>query len=210
MLQNEEYTDEVFLNHIHAYDCMFIDCTFKKGCTLEKCNLQKCHIDGRSIIRNSYCFRVDVTDGRFYRSTLESVHGHGQAQGCLIKTDVDLQLIECNLSQWCPQRKPKLKLPFEFDAEGMIVYKLFGKTWYAQPWVPRPGLVILEECNPNPTVECGSGINCGTLEWCQKYQQPGMTLWKCRIRNEWLPFVTVPFDSEKIRTSALEIINEVQ
>jgi uncharacterized protein YjbI with pentapeptide repeats len=90
----------------------------------------------------------------------------------------------------------------ERDDLGFIVYKRIdmqrtGFTQYNAPdtWKIEPGAIIEEIPDPSRTVECGCGVNFGTLEWC-KSNYTSATLWRCRIRYEWLAGVVVPYHTD--------------
>ena len=102
---------------------------------------------------------------------------------------------------------------FECDDRGIIVYKRLGegKTQYAPPahWEERIGAILTETVNPDRGTECGSGVNFGTLEWCQKNYTEAH-LWKCRIAWLDLAGIVVPFGTDgKARCGRLELLELV-
>jgi hypothetical protein len=98
---------------------------------------------------------------------------------------------------------------FKKTKRGVIVYKCFGGTYSANPaWKIEPGAVISENCNPNPTDDCGCGVNFATLEWVKR-EHPGKTIWRCLIPFAWLPGVVVPWNTDgKARCSKLILLRE--
>lgn len=102
-----------------------------------------------------------------------------------------------------------LKEHFEFTAEGLIAYKVFGYI-YSTPsyWRIEKGSVITENCNFNRNDLCGCGINVGTFNWVT-HQCEG-EVWKVLIRWEWLPGVVVPYNTNgKIRCEKCELVEVV-
>jgi len=102
---------------------------------------------------------------------------------------------------------------FECDDRGIIVYKRLGegKTQYAPPahWEERIGAILTETVNPDRGTECGSGVNFGMLEWCQKNYTEAH-LWKCRIAWIDLAGIIVPFNTDgKARCARLELLELV-
>ena len=102
---------------------------------------------------------------------------------------------------------------FDHDDSGIIVYKRLGDgTQYASPahWREEIGAILTEVVNPDRGTECGSGVNFGTLEWCQKYYTEEH-LWKCRIAWIDLAGVVVPFNKDgKARCGRLELLELVE
>ena len=99
---------------------------------------------------------------------------------------------------------------FEKTAEGYIVYKSFGDRYNApEDWKIEPGSVINEVVNQLPTLDCACGINFATLEWVKR--NTSNDIWKCLIRWEWLPLVTVPYNTDgKARCGRLELIEIIE
>ncbi len=105
-----------------------------------------------------------------------------------------------------------LKENFEFDEKGLIVYKRIGTTAFKSPnnWIIEPNSIIEElGVNPLPTVDCGSGVNFGTLDWCQK-EYTDSSLWKCRINWMDLASVVVPYNTDgRARCQRLELLEKI-
>jgi len=106
-----------------------------------------------------------------------------------------------------------LQKNFESDKKGLIVYKRIGNTSYTTPsdWVIKPKSIIEElGVNPLPTIDCGSGVNFATLEWCKK-EYTSSDLWKCRINWIDLASVVVPYNTDgKARCQRLELLEIVK
>jgi hypothetical protein len=102
-----------------------------------------------------------------------------------------------------------LEKVFEWSEDGLIVYKTFGGQYTPnKKWKIEPGSVIEENVNPNPTNDCGYGINVGTLEWVKNNYKGD--IWKLLIRWKWLPSVVIPYHSEgNIRCSKAEIVEKI-
>jgi len=104
-----------------------------------------------------------------------------------------------------------IKDNFKKTAKGILVYKCFGKHFSPNSaWKIEPGSIISETVNPNRQDDCGSGVNVAPLEVVRKNYKNG-PIWKCLIRNEWLPGVVVPFGTDgKIRCEKVELIEIVE
>jgi len=106
---------------------------------------------------------------------------------------------------------------FEFDDNGLIVFKAFGDTSCKQPdrWDVKPGSVIEEIVNPCRVSTCACGVNCATREWCERFYREeikhgDVVVWRCRIKWRDLPGVVVPYHTDgKIRCARLELIEPV-
>jgi hypothetical protein len=98
---------------------------------------------------------------------------------------------------------------FKKTSRGVIVYKCFHGSYSPNPaWEIKPGSVIAENCNPNPTEECGCGVNFATLAWVKR-EHPGKTAWRCLIPWAWLPGVVIPWNTDgKARCSRLILLRE--
>ena len=100
---------------------------------------------------------------------------------------------------------------FDEDEHGWIVYKTFGA--YKSPpstWTIEPG-TIEEVVNQDPATTCASGINFATLRWIEQDSKcRRLDVWRCRIRYEDAPDITVPYNtSGKARCGRLELIEIV-
>ena len=104
-----------------------------------------------------------------------------------------------------------LEQNFKKTCSGYIVYKTFGK-FKPSPgkWIIEPGSIIEEVVNFDRCIECACGINVATLDWI-KTNCNHIKIYKCLIRWKWLAGVCVPYNTDgKIRTSKLEILEEVK
>lgn len=99
---------------------------------------------------------------------------------------------------------------FQKTQEGYIVYKAFGAE-YKTPeyWEITENSVLTENVNSNRTETCGCGINVAPLKWIQD-RYPNKTIYKLLIKWEWLPGVTVPYNSDgQIRCEKALILGKV-
>ena len=96
---------------------------------------------------------------------------------------------------------------FEFTKSGCLIgYKTFNSSHTSpETWDIKVGQVITENVNPNPTDDCGCGINIATLEWVKKHYSG--TIYKLRVSPKDLMQGCVPYNSDgKIRVSRATII----
>jgi len=106
-----------------------------------------------------------------------------------------------------------LQEQFESDAEGLIVFKAIGDTYYTAPdyWTIEPGAVLKEVCNLTHTSDCACGVNFATPDWIQRnYANQDVTVWRCRI--EWMDLagVVVPYNTDgKARCARLRLLEKV-
>jgi len=103
---------------------------------------------------------------------------------------------------------------FDHDDLGIIVFKRLGSgnTHYPPPahWQEQIGAILTEVVNPDRGTDCGSGVNFGTLEWCQNNYAESH-LWKCRIAWIDLAGVVVPLNTDgKARCGRLELLELVE
>jgi uncharacterized protein YjbI with pentapeptide repeats len=103
---------------------------------------------------------------------------------------------------------------FLLDDKGVLGFKIFG-AFHPAPrhWRLDPGNFITEVANPDPTVECGCGINIGTARWVNTNRPIGMEdaqVWLCRINWIDLASVVVPITTDgKIRANRVELIEKM-
>ncbi len=100
-----------------------------------------------------------------------------------------------------------LEKHFEWTAEGLVVYKVFGLHRDPPPeWRIEPGAILSEVCNPDRGTTSGSGINVGPRRWIEEYS-PLRPIWRCLIRWIDLAGVVVPFRTEgQIRCARLTLL----
>ena len=73
-------------------------------------------------------------------------------------------------------------------------------------WKIEPASFVEEVVNPLPTIDCGCGVNFGTLGWVNA-NYGNADIWRCRIRWEDLAGVVVPYNTDgKARCSRLELL----
>ena len=143
--------------------------------------------------------------------SLANLSGANLSGACLSRADlsgVDLSWVDLsgvknllNPSRWLADN-------FEKDDLGYIVYKKIGDTEHKAPdtWKIEPGSFLEEIVNPLPTVDCGCGVNFGTLDWVNAHYV-NADIWRCRIRWEDLAGVVVPYSADgKARCSRLELL----
>lgn len=101
---------------------------------------------------------------------------------------------------------------FEATKEGVVVYKTFGLHSNPNPaWAVEAGSTLSEVVNPNPTNDCGCGVNVATKEWIKNNDARKPDVWRCLIRWAWLPGVVVPYNTDgKIRCARVELVEIVK
>jgi hypothetical protein len=98
------------------------------------------------------------------------------------------------------------------DNTGFVVYKGIGKTCYAIPahWVISEGSFIEEIANPVVTVECGCGVNFGTLEYIREYHADAEQIWECLLLFEDMAGLIVPWNTDgKCRCERLQLVKQI-
>ena len=64
----------------------------------------------------------------------------------------------------------------------------------------------IETVNPDRCTDCGSGVNFGSREWCERNYTEA-DLWRCRIEWEDLADVVVPYGTDgKARCARLRLL----
>ena len=94
---------------------------------------------------------------------------------------------------------------------GVFAYKTFANH-YPPPdsWRQEPGAEIHENVNPLPTIDCGCGVNVGTLEWCREHGGSG-PIWQLLIKWEWLAAGVIPYRTDgKFRVPRVRLIEVVE
>jgi hypothetical protein len=99
---------------------------------------------------------------------------------------------------------------FEFDASGMLCYKVFGVLYdVPERWTIEEGSVIRENVNPHRTLDCACGVNVATRQWMRGYNFPSREIWRCRIAWPDLAGVVVPYDPDgKIRAERVRLLEK--
>jgi hypothetical protein len=95
---------------------------------------------------------------------------------------------------------------------GIEAYKTFGL--YNQPpesWKQEPGAEISEVVNPNPTDDCGSGVNVATLDWVRRNNDKNLPIWKVLVKWEWMVGAVVPYGTDgKFRVPRAKLVEIVE
>jgi uncharacterized protein YjbI with pentapeptide repeats len=95
---------------------------------------------------------------------------------------------------------------------GIEAYKIFGL--YNQPpesWKQEPGAEISEVVNPNPTDDCGSGVNVATLDWVRRHNDEDLPIWKVLVKWEWMVGAVVPYATDgKFRVPRAKLVEVVE
>ncbi len=95
---------------------------------------------------------------------------------------------------------------------GIEAYKTFGL--YNQPpesWKQEPGAEISEVVNPNPTDDCGCGVNVATLDWVRRNNDEDLPIWKVLVKWEWMVGAVVPYGTDgKFRVPRAKLVEVVE
>jgi len=156
------------------------------GAMLSNANLSEADLSGANL---SW---ADLSGARLFHTNLSKTNLSG-AKGLALATEY-------------------LEENFEWTAEGMIGYKIFGLFKTPNPnWVIEPNAVLTENVLSNRELECACGINVATLDWCRTNKRKYHTIWKVIILNAWLPGVVVPYHTAgKIRTEKLQLLEKIE
>ena len=94
--------------------------------------------------------------------------------------------------------------------EGYIVYKVFGSVYNpSKSWKIEEGSVIEEVVNSHRCIECGCGINFGTLEFVREMRQD-LPIWECLLSWEDLADLVVPYTTTgKARCGKLTVLRDI-
>ena len=125
--------------------------------------------------------------------------------------DADLRGANLSNTKGIPNTKEFLK-KFDFDKDGVLVYKAIGNTEYSAPsyWKIKAGAFLEEVVNPDRCTLCGCGVNFATRDWIDKNYPQHTHVWLCRIHWLDLADVIVPFGTDgKARCARLELVKEV-
>lgn len=186
-MTNGEVMDSAWKN-CSVYDSDLRRIVFTRT-TLENCDIRDSDLEGANF------YSCSLPEVSFPGSSLAQV----RFSTCsLVNTNFSRSRGLLSASQWLFDN-------FDTDAEGVLIYKSMNAI-YTKHWSsPTPGAILTEAVNPDRTLECGCGVNFGTLEWvADNYPY---NIWLCRIRWEWLADVCVPFGTDgKARCGKLELI----
>ena len=101
---------------------------------------------------------------------------------------------------------------FKKTKNGFVVYKKIGNTSYTMPksWNIKAKSFIEDIVNPNPTEDCGCGVNFGTRKWCENNYSEA-DLWECLILFEDAPDIVVPYNTDgKARCGRLQLVKMIK
>ena len=95
---------------------------------------------------------------------------------------------------------------------GIEAYKTFGL--YNRPpesWKQEPGAEISDVVNPNPTDDCGCGVNVATLDWVRRNNDEDLPIWKVLVKWEWMVGAVVPYGTDgKFRVPRAKLVEVVE
>jgi uncharacterized protein YjbI with pentapeptide repeats len=193
------------------------------GANLEKANLCWSNLSGSNLsganffgsnlsganLEGANLFGVNLSGANLSDATLE---GANLEKANLKKANLSGSNLSganglLNPSKWMRDNLKK-------SQDGYITHKRIGKnkTQYNKPshWDIRPGAYLEEVVNPDPTNDCGCGVNCGTKEWCDHAYKKA-DLWECLIECEDLPSVVVPYNTDgKFRCGRVKLIKIIK
>jgi hypothetical protein len=96
--------------------------------------------------------------------------------------------------------------------DGYEVYKAIGNTSYKKPnhWIISEDSFISDNVNPVATVECGCGVNFGTLKFIKENYPNANEVWKCLLLYEDMPSLVVPWNTDgKCRCERLKLLHRI-
>ena len=148
---------------------------------------------------------ADLTDADLTDAVLRGADLTGADLRRADLTDADLTGAEGLLST-----SVYMKTHFKSTNEGYRVYKAIGNTTYIMPdkWTIKEGTYLSEVVNPNPTNDCGCGVNFGTKKWVQNFY-PDSDIWECLIEWKDCPGIVVPYHTDgKARCERLKLVKK--
>lgn len=201
--------------------CSDLRGTNLSGAKLTMVNLEGADLSGadlsyvdlrHSSLRGAKLEGVNLSDANLKRADLSGVELEGANLNDANLNGTDLSGAK-NLAN--SSSIDYLMANFEKTAEGIIVYKTFGRHSDPNPsWVIEEGSIIEENPNPNRTDDYGCGINVATLDWVTKDGErlgDNLPIWKCLIRWEWLVGVVVPYHTDgKIRAERVQLLGIIE
>ena len=176
------------------------------GADLRWANLSGAHLRGANL-RGANLRGADLSWADLRGANLRGANLRGADLSGANLRGADLSGANISGAKGLPDTLSWFTKHFKKTKDGMLVYKCFGKE-FASPsrWKLSPGSIITENCNPNPTDDCGCGINFATRAWIME-NYPHATIWRCLIRWEWLPGVVIPWGTDgKARCSKLQLL----
>ena len=87
------------------------------------------------------------------------------------------------------------------DGEYRSPIQTSGKLTY------KPGDVVEAEANPDPTVQCGKGVNVATLPWCLSNWQDGYRIMVVEFTRK--DIAAIPVGDGKFRVSKVRVVREI-
>ena len=222
--------EDILFRDCHLSDCEFTKSTLRGGVIFDRCGLSKCSFNSTKISGSFKCSQLcDISFRRAQLSYVEFIDNVFKGVSFRYTNLASASLRDMDLSgvtNWensvisstdfsgstgLLDPIDYLKSNFEFDSEGLIVYKTFGIYKSSPPyWDIKPGAEIKEIVNSDRYTECGCGINVGTPEWVFHHAEYKIGVWKCLIPWEYLPGVVVPLNTDgKIRTSRLRLLEKM-
>ena len=95
---------------------------------------------------------------------------------------------------------------------GIEAYKTFGLcNQPPESWKQEPGAEISEVVNPNPTDDCGCGVNVATLDWVRRNNDEDLPIWKVLVKWEWMVGAVVPYGTDgKFRVPRAKLVEVVE
>lgn len=220
-----EFQEAVF-NQCSFSECIFDRADFEKS-TFQDCHLNDCSVRFTKFRRatfNKVNFHTNnLFSADFFKAFLKRVHFYegslklasfSKSMGNKVEfVAVDLRGTDFSQSYGINMSPiAYLKEKFTTSKRGIIVYKAFGQFYQPNPgWVIKPGKIIKEAVNPDRTVDCGSGVNVGNIEWIRNNIDSNQDIWECVIRWNWLPGVVVPYNTDgKIRSERVQLLRIIQ
>ena len=87
------------------------------------------------------------------------------------------------------------------DSEYRSPIQTSGKLTY------KPGDVVEAEANPDPTVQCGKGVNVATLPWCLSNWRGGHRIMVDEFTRK--DIAAIPVGDGKFRVSKVRVVREI-
>jgi len=181
-----------------------------QGANLRSAYLQRAYLQGADL-RGAYLRDANLRDANLQGANLRGAYLRGaDLRGAYLQ---GANLRDANLSntKGIPNAKEFLE-KFDFDKDGVLVYKAIGNTEYSTPdyWKIKAGTFLEEVVNPDRGTLCGCGVNFATRVWIDETYPQHTHVWLCRIHWLDLADVIVPFGTDgKARCARLELIEEV-
>ena len=127
-------------------------------------------------------------------------------------SSADLRFADLSQSKGLLKAREWIAENFKKTKNGFVVYKKIGNTSYTMPksWNIKAKSFIEDIVNPNPTEDCGCGVNFGTRKWCENNYSEA-DLWECLILFEDAPDIVVPYNTDgKARCGRLQLVKMIK